>query len=287
MKQRKVSVELLRIVAMLMVLTLHANFMGIGIPTPETVITPEGIIRIFLQSVCICAVDTFIMISGWFGIRPSFRGFCNFMWQVVYIVGLLQIAEIFFFDVSLNYKIVLKMFGLYGGGGWFVASYVGLYIITPVLNTYVEKTAPHNIALMLGAFFMFEILWSNTLSVGFVMGGYSAFSFIGVYILAGLLRKIQSDFFNTRVYWGLFFISVSINAIMYIYSVYSGAIAIRDMLFNYINPIVIIASATLLLAFTTNSMFTPPLKHTHTCIQTHCALACIIVLCGISVTCRN
>ncbi len=64
MKRRLISIELLRVVAMLMVMTLHANFMGIGTPTADTVLKVDGILRTLLQSLCICAVDTLVMISG-------------------------------------------------------------------------------------------------------------------------------------------------------------------------------------------------------------------------------
>lgn len=45
MKQRQVSVELLRIIAMVMVLALHANFMALGTPAAEDVV-PSPIVEI-------------------------------------------------------------------------------------------------------------------------------------------------------------------------------------------------------------------------------------------------
>lgn len=147
MKQRQVSIEMLRSIAMLMVLGLHANFMALGEPFSSTILTTEGVTRTILQSLCICAVNTFVMISGWFGIKPCLRGFCNFMWQVIYNVGLLLIVGILFFGQPLNVKSILTIFGLYGGGGWFVASYIGLYILAPVLNAYCESTRPRDRAI--------------------------------------------------------------------------------------------------------------------------------------------
>ncbi len=80
MKQRLVSFELLRIFAMLMVLGLHANFAALHVPDAYSILTFSGIGRVLCQSLCIVAVNVFVMISGWFGIKPSMRGFCNFMW---------------------------------------------------------------------------------------------------------------------------------------------------------------------------------------------------------------
>lgn len=113
------------------------------------------------------------------------------MWQVFYFVGLSYLASYIIDSIPITPKNILSCFGLCCGGGWFVASYIGLYIISPVLNAFLRTSRPRTIALLFAAFFMFEILWGNTLSVGFIIGGYSTFSFIGIYLLAGLLKKTQ------------------------------------------------------------------------------------------------
>lgn len=241
-----------------MVLGLHANFIALGNPEAESILTVDGISRTFMQSCCVVAVNVFVMISGWFGIKSTLRGFCNFMWQVIYVVCLLWIVGIMFFNQPVSLKSLFGICGLYGGGGWFVASYIGLYIIAPVLNAYVEKTAPRNIVLMLVAFFAFEFLWGNTLSVEFVVGGYSTFSFIGIYVLAGLLRKVHLRYNSAWPYVTVYLTATVLNTLLYVCAVRIGSIAIRDMLFNYVNPLVIIASASLLIAFAKVKTSTSP-----------------------------
>ena len=248
MKQRQVSIELLRIVAMLMVLTLHANFLGIGVPTSDTVLTADGVIRSLLQSMCVSAVNTFVMISGWFGIRSNVKGFSNFLWQVAYFVGLSYLFFFIVYGYPITFKNLLNCFGLYDGGGWFVSSYIGLYILAPVLNSFLQTSDRRTISLFLLAFFAFEFLWGNTLSVGFIIGGYSTFSFIGVYLLAGLLRKslVKIDSKSALL---LFFICSLVNGILYIAATRLGLVAVTPILFNYINPLVIASAAFLLLGF--------------------------------------
>ncbi|MBD5415804.1 MAG: hypothetical protein HDR46_05915, partial [Bacteroides sp.] len=163
MKRRQTSFELLRVVAMLMVMTLHVNFSAIGVPTYDTILSFGGVARTFLQMLCISAVNAFVMISGWFGIRPSVKGFINFMWQVAYFVGLSCAIGYFAFDKPVGIRDFIRCFGLLDGGGWFVASYIGLYILSPVLNVYVKMTSPKHIFTLLIAFFTFELLWGNSL----------------------------------------------------------------------------------------------------------------------------
>lgn len=267
-QKRQINIEILRIVAMLMVLALHANIAVPGWPDGDEILSANGIIRTLVESLCIVAVNVFVMISGWFGIKPSLKGFCNFMWQVVYCMTVLVIAGNIFFNVPITFKSLCSIVGLYKGGGWFVASYIGLYFIVPVLNAYVDKTKSKDIALMLIAFFAFEFLWGNTLSVEFVVGGYSTFSFIGIYILAGFLRKLNVNY-SLLTYWSIFVSASAVNAMIYVFAVKMNYAFIIGIVFNYINPLVIIASSSLLLVFARAS--TPPDIHLYIRVL-HCGL---------------
>lgn len=251
MKQRQVSVELLRIIAMVMVLVLHANFMALGTPAAEDIVYSPivEISRIMLQSVCITAVNIFVMISGWFGIKPSVKGLIKFIWQVFYIVGISYIAEYLFFDINLTLKDLFRCFGLFGGGGWFVASYIGLYIISPILNYFVRYSSIRQHGFTTLAFIGFEVLFGDSLSVEFIVMGYSTFSFIGLYLLAAFLRKIE-DKFTLRNCLTISVGCIIMNAIIYTIADLYGFIAVRDLFFNYINPLVIIEAASILLLFT-------------------------------------
>ncbi len=98
--------------------------------------------------------------------------------------------------------------------------------------------------------FAFEFIWGNTNSVGFINAGYSTFSFIGIYILAGLLRKIEvNKRYNCSAYFSIFIISTAINSILYIAAVNKN-IRIEHIIFNYINPLIILGAASLLALFT-------------------------------------
>lgn len=156
--KRIIEIELLRMLLMLMVLGLHANFLALGTPTADSITNHPFIElnRIFFQSICIVAVNSFVMISGYFGIRASARGFAKFLWQVVYIVGLSYIIEYIFFGVQFSEKDVLRCFGLMGGGGWFVASYIGLYIISPVLNAFIKSATTPKLAVTTITFFFLK-----------------------------------------------------------------------------------------------------------------------------------
>lgn len=86
MKVRESNFELLRIIAMIMILVLHADFQSLGAPTRADIISSPitSTLKVFFEMVSIVAVNVFILISGWFGIRPSIKGFCKFAFQYLF-----------------------------------------------------------------------------------------------------------------------------------------------------------------------------------------------------------
>jgi peptidoglycan/LPS O-acetylase OafA/YrhL len=78
--------ELLRIIAMFMVLVLHSNFAAVGEPTCDIINNNpfSQSLSVLTESFAVVAVDVFILISGWFGIHSSVKGFGNFVFIVIF-----------------------------------------------------------------------------------------------------------------------------------------------------------------------------------------------------------
>lgn len=196
---RQSNFELLRIVAMFMVLGLHANYIAFGNPTHESFSASPltTIPRIILEAMCICAVNVFVMISGWFGIRATLKGFCNFLFQVVYFYALTFVIMWALGIIPFSPTALLKIL-LLRQSGWFISSYAIMYVLSPALNTFLDKTDKKTISLVLLSFFALEFYW------GFVDGrpdfnkGYSAMSFCGLYLLAGYIKHYGSALYK----WG-------------------------------------------------------------------------------------
>ena len=68
---RDSNMELLRVVAMLLVCIVHANFRALPVPTHEEVFpnVSSSILRYFTESVSIICVNLFVLLSGWYGIK--------------------------------------------------------------------------------------------------------------------------------------------------------------------------------------------------------------------------
>ena len=71
--KRQSNIELLRVVSMFLILVVHVVYFSLGIPTQEMVVSSpvSSITHLFIMAVSFCAVDVFVLISGYFGIKPS------------------------------------------------------------------------------------------------------------------------------------------------------------------------------------------------------------------------
>lgn len=135
-------------------------------------------------------------------------------------------------------------FGLFGGWGWFVGSYLALYIISPILNSFVKQASNRILISVTFAFVIFQTLWGLTLSVGYIMMGYSVFSFIGLYLLAQLVKRYRF-ILNMRLCIIAFISCTTINFVIYCLSSKFGLFFVRDIIVAYINPLVIIQAVAL------------------------------------------
>ena len=78
----------LRITAMFMVMILHIN-LGLGIyEWKETGIKPLSILSIqFFELFSIGSVNAFVLISGWYGLKPSIKRLSSFIFQCLFLHG--------------------------------------------------------------------------------------------------------------------------------------------------------------------------------------------------------
>ncbi|MCM1309669.1 MAG: acyltransferase family protein [Bacteroides sp.] len=242
---RQSNFELLRIVAMFMVLALHANYISFGQPGKADILAAPAaeIGRIALEAMCICAVNVFVMISGWFGIKASLKGFCSFIFQVVYFYALTFLIMYFLGYVEFTSSAILKIF-LLRNSGWFVVSYAIMYVLSPILNTFLDHTDKRTIAIVLLSFFAVELYWGFIDKRPDFNEGYSALSFCGLYLLSGYIRRYKSAVCK----WGGVIFLVSVALITFFMTIQIA----WKFPFNWIAydaPLAITAAAGLLMFF--------------------------------------
>lgn len=245
-KVRQSNIELLRILAMFLVLVIHSLLSCGNVTLNSFGSDPmNAVTKTIIHALSEVCVDVFILISGWFGIKSSFKGFLNFAFQCLYFSFGIYLFLIATGNAPLNVSGIRTCLFLTPPHYWFVPSYVGLYILSPALNSFVEKASKETLRNTLIAFFVFQTIWGWTGAAKFVEFGLSTFSFIGLYLLARYLRLYPIKWLTD---WGgvIYAISVLLNAVCF-YAV--KRIGSNLDVFVYINPLVIIGSAGLLIYF--------------------------------------
>lgn len=263
-KERESNMELLRIVAMVLVLVVHADFAALGFPTHEETITHVGttIWRYVFEGLALVCVNAFVLLSGWFGIRASKKGFIRFTTEVLFfgIVCLVfslamgidseQIGTAPTIWLRIRNTLIFTS-PLY----WFVISYIGLYILSPVLNAFIEKASQKEFGITLLVFLIFQTVLGWLVHCdpesGLFASGYSTLSFIGLYLIARYVRLYPGKLTNFSKWQDLsIYVGVCLlNAAVGFAASYFDINGINARVVAYTNPLVIIASLYLLLFF--------------------------------------
>lgn len=240
---RETNIELLRILSMFLVLVVHADFWSLGAPQIDDFFKApvSAAFRVLFESLSIVCVNVFILISGWFTIRVSKKGFLNFAFQCGYfLIGTYVI-------LLLTGQTSLTMGGIAGcfcltTANWFIKAYIGLYILSPVLNLFVEKASKTQLASIICCFYLFQTIFGMTGATAFIAHGYSTFSFIGLYLLAGFIKRYMT--ITPRHGAIIYIVCVLCNILLYPVSLKTPI-----DIFTYENPIVVLGSVGLFMLF--------------------------------------
>ena len=207
--ERESNFELLRIIAMFLVLVVHADYFSLGRPSFEeyTSYPLSSVTRILIESISIVCLNVFVLISCWFGIHFKWRSLLNFLFQVFFFGVLIYAFCILFLKAPFNLKGILACFQI-TSWNWFVKSYLLLYLISPVLNAFCEKASQKQFLTVLSGFFIFQTIYGFSGSAKFIEQGYSTMSFIGLYLLAQFVRnfvicKQKNTKLDESRFWGI------------------------------------------------------------------------------------
>ena len=249
---RQSNIELLRILSMLMVIGLHANFESLGYPHPRPVQAApwSWLGMIATEQSCISCVDTFVLITGWFGTHFKLRRFGGLLFQVFFI-SLLMSGGLWL----LTGKIPGSPFDIIAAGWhyWFVYSYLLLYLFTPMLNSWVEQCGESGLRRFIILFMVFAIPFSfclNDLSRGF-----SAIWFMGLYLLGRYLRlhlapklgKVGKG--RIALVWGICVAGMTAAYWAHIYWRNPLLPHLPSFMTAYTNPLTVVCAICLLLFF--------------------------------------
>lgn len=280
---RDSNMELLRIFAMFLIMVLHADFASLSAPSiSECQNFPiSSFVRFFIEGLSIVAVNAFVILSGWYGIKPSTQKLCSFIFQVIFIMFLIYLV-FFLIGKAPYYKlgswVKIAFFQHY----WFVQSYIILYVFTPVLNSFVIISNEKSFRKVLFSLFLVQVLFglfpfANTF--GWFQTGYSPLTFFFLYLLARYVRIYVPLIKMVSFYlWGWIICALLAAFIAMSFSLLGYGTDILLYVYGYTSPLTIIGAIMFVVAFSlmkfsriwinwiAKSSFAVYIVHCHDCI---------------------
>lgn len=238
---RNSSFELLRIILILMILVEHANmwFIGSGYHSE-----PEHLAKCMVESVCIGGVNAFVLISGWFGMRGDLKKIGDLMFMLLFCTVPLLLVALWLKWIPLS--ALASADGVYeyvfgGAGYWFVVDYIGLLIISPVLNYGIERLDKRQFRRILLAGYALILLYDFVLREPVLgsEGGYSVLWFGFLYLLARYMRSYGMGRIM-RFRWPILIMAVALQSLLF----FGGFIGLR-----YTNPLILLEAVCLIFIF--------------------------------------
>ena len=244
----------MRIIAMFLILVQHANGLAIGLPGASECIgdSPSSCLRIFIQSLAIVGVDVFVLISGWFGIRFNLKRLGEFLFQCLFFSVVVASASwLIGGRPEISIKSLVGMVFL-GKTYWFVKCYLLLYILSPILNSFIDNANKKDVAFILFLFFAIMLFYGWPDSMPEFNYGASSVSFIGLYLLARYVNKYCQGIcsLQKRHYACNYILAASLLAVIsFVLYRQEAPTEITRCLFSYINPLTIAGAMSLVLLF--------------------------------------
>lgn len=192
-KLRSSNIELLRIVAMFMVILGHYYVKG-GFPD-DSLMNANKLLMQFLGSWSKIAVDIFVIISGYFLVTQKFRWSklvkffsCTYFWSLTTLAAALLLLNL---DVSKS--MIMKAVNPFTPLNWFARAYLILYIIFPLLNSLIKYISKVQLAVVIGV--LTTVFYIVPTIRGVSLGGYlnSLFMFANMYLIGAYLRLYTND----------------------------------------------------------------------------------------------
>jgi surface polysaccharide O-acyltransferase-like enzyme len=269
--KRNANIELLRILAMLMVIMLHYLYKGNILPSLTTRFGIRGYGAWLLESFSIVAVNVYMLISGFFlsGSVPKCHRLIGLICQVLFYsiliplillgTGILHVQEL------TLYQIIQYMFPIQMGEYWFATAYVVLYLLSPLLGTAVRHMSKQQLYITLGGLLLYFSFFKSILPVKLASDqlGYDALWFVCVYLTAAAIRLYGlpgGKLFGTKsraVFWYIGSCLSLFGLAMVLRQIYFTSGLFQDYLttlFGYNHILILLGAVGLFYTFTHLSM---------------------------------
>ena len=253
---RKSGIEMVRLLAMFMIVYYHLVLFFV-----EPVDTNP--IYKAIQIPLHIGVILFVLISGFFGIRPSFRGFFKILCIVA--VYYLPLRLWYVYNMNMGGMAMLDSFHVLSKTPyWFVRTYLCLYLVSPLLNKCLKDVSMRGRIYYLFAFSVIAVYLGLLQCDISLIDGKNLANFILIYIIGNTI-KIEHDKLSRLSnisFWGSFFVLNFVLVFLYCYF-YNSSVSdfIWNWSFPYYSPILLFSSILFIIPFTRYNINSPRINY--------------------------
>ena len=187
MKERNHGVDLLRILSILMVLTLHL-MKGLITSNPSPNYYFAWVVEVFAY----CAVNCYALISGFVGYGRKVK-YSNLIYLCLQVSLYATIAYIVSAIIGKDFSATAFITAVLPFSNWFIVAYFGMFFFSPFINKFIEFAPKRTVKIaLLTCFFLFSILSIFLKSDMFKIDwGYSFVWLSFLYAFGAYIKKYQ------------------------------------------------------------------------------------------------
>lgn len=267
-EQRNYGIDLLRIVSMIMIATLHVCGQG-GLLSINTSF-PKKLVIDFFESASFCSVNCYGMISGYvgYGKKTKLSSLIQLWIEVVFYLVIINVVCSLAFDGSVSLSALKTSFiPVSSNAYWYFTSFFALFFFKPFLNYFMEtmnkRRATELIVICFCILSVFPVLIGGNHYGGDIFktsGGYSALWLGILYIIGAFIKKYKSELKLKKRYCLMLFFScifsiLLLNRLIDFASAHIALIEkynffVKDFLnLSYCSPLIVLSGLALFLLF--------------------------------------
>ena len=195
-------------------------------------------------------VILFVLLSGYFKIKPSPSG----LFKLLFVFAVYSLPEVIYnISTATDIKSILKSaLFLSHTHFWFIRTYLFLYLVSPVINVFIDNASHKNLYYMQVALFFICIYVGTTGGDPAMTDGKNVLNFMFIYMLGNLIRMNSVRLSQINIVL-LIFAWCGLNTLLVLSYVNMSdnviGSAIWRLSFPYCSPILIISSAIFFIIF--------------------------------------
>lgn len=257
---RNYGVDLLRMLAMYMVLVLHILGRG-GVLSTTTPLSFQYNVAWLLETAAYCAVNCYGLISGYVGIKSTYRysNIINLWIKVLFYSVVLMLVVIsfrpFYGGVMEAAKYFLPVsYKRY----WYFTAYFAMFFFAPILNFAIRAlTKKQAIISSVCIIIVFSVLQTLRGDLFLTGGGYSALWLMILYYVGGCIREFDlfSDLSKAKAIIGYSVMVIASWGVKILFEIVAAHMGIQRLqsysgiLISYISPTILFSAIFLVVLF--------------------------------------